>query len=280
MAAGLGFKTFVTGDILTAADANGYLMSQTVMVFADAAARTAAITSPQEGMITYLKDTNSTEYYSGSAWVSVGGGSPLTTKGDLYTYSTTNARLAVGSDGQTLVADSTAATGLKWASAGSSGLTLVGTTALSGSGSFNIANCFSATYDNYLITFSEMQGSTNSYAPFGLRTGSTNATSNYKVAGFYSLFSSAALNAQATTNQGQLDTIEWGSSTTTNGAGSFLIMNPYKAKNTLFYYNEQTDSAVVYRSGSHSVATSYDSLWFTVNSGTVSGNISIYGLAK
>jgi hypothetical protein len=75
MAAGLGFKTFATGDILTAADANGYLMSQTVMVFADSAARSSAITSPQEGMITYLKDTNSTEYYSGSAWVALSAGS-------------------------------------------------------------------------------------------------------------------------------------------------------------------------------------------------------------
>jgi hypothetical protein len=75
MAAGLGFKEFTTGDVLTAADANGYLASQVVMVFADAAARTSAITSPQEGMISFLKDTNSTEYYSGSAWVAIGGGS-------------------------------------------------------------------------------------------------------------------------------------------------------------------------------------------------------------
>lgn len=72
MAAGLGFKTFTTGEVLTAADTNGYLM-QGVNVFADAAARTAAITSPQEGQMSYLKDTNSTEYYSGSAWVAVGG---------------------------------------------------------------------------------------------------------------------------------------------------------------------------------------------------------------
>jgi hypothetical protein len=77
MAAGLGFKTFVTGEVLTAADTNGYLM-QGVNVFANAAARTAAITSPQEGQMSYLKDTNSTEYYSGSAWVSVGGASGLT----------------------------------------------------------------------------------------------------------------------------------------------------------------------------------------------------------
>ena len=74
MAAGLGYKEFTTGDVLTAADANGYLASQVVMVFASAAARTSAIASPQEGMISYLKDTNSTEYYSGSAWVAISGG--------------------------------------------------------------------------------------------------------------------------------------------------------------------------------------------------------------
>lgn len=72
MAAGLGLKTFATGDILTAADTNGYLM-QGVWVFADAAARTAAVTSPQEGNMSYLKDTNSVEFYSGSAWTAVGG---------------------------------------------------------------------------------------------------------------------------------------------------------------------------------------------------------------
>jgi hypothetical protein len=39
---------------------------------------------------------------------------PITAKGDLYTYSTVPARLAVGSNGDTLVADSAATTGLRW----------------------------------------------------------------------------------------------------------------------------------------------------------------------
>ncbi len=55
---------------------------------------------------------------NGTANITISGGggdtSPLTTKGDLYTYDTDNQRLAIGTDGQFLVADSGEATGMKW----------------------------------------------------------------------------------------------------------------------------------------------------------------------
>jgi len=57
-------KTFVAGEILTAADVNTNLMDQTVMVFDDAAARTTAIPSPVEGMVTYLKDVDRLEKFT------------------------------------------------------------------------------------------------------------------------------------------------------------------------------------------------------------------------
>jgi hypothetical protein len=41
--------------------------------------------------------------------------SPLTTKGDVWGYSTTNARIPVGTDGQVLTADSAQVLGVKWA---------------------------------------------------------------------------------------------------------------------------------------------------------------------
>ena len=150
MAAGLGFKTFTTGEVLTAADTNGYLM-QGILVFATEAARNSAITSPQEGQFAFTKDTNSLWYYTGSAWaasgatgdiegvtagtgISGGGTSGTVTitnsmataidaKGDLVVGTGADAfsRLAVGTNGQVLTADSGEATGLKFATPASGG---------------------------------------------------------------------------------------------------------------------------------------------------------------
>jgi hypothetical protein len=80
--AGAGAKLFVSGDVLTAAQVNTYLMDQSVMRFADAAARTAAFGGAgeitlAEGMVSYLMDTNTISVWDGSAWVGVGGGADI-----------------------------------------------------------------------------------------------------------------------------------------------------------------------------------------------------------
>ena len=165
--AGAGYKLFNTGDVLTAAQVNTYLQEQVVMVFANAAARTTALSGVlAEGMVTYLKDTDALEIYSGSAWVGYGSGDitgittgassgltggvtsgtadlklNTTAKGGLLvgTGSGTVTELAVGSNTQILTADSTTASGLKWAAAASSTPTFVGCSVYD-SGSQAIAN--------------------------------------------------------------------------------------------------------------------------------------------
>jgi len=150
MAAGQGFKTFTTGEVLTAGDVNGYLM-QGVLVFASAAARNAAITSPQEGQFAFTKDTNGLWYYDGAAWVAsgatgdiegvtagvgiTGGGTSgtvtitndmattITASGDIVvgTGSGTYDNLPIGTTGQILTADTTVSPyKVKWATAAAS----------------------------------------------------------------------------------------------------------------------------------------------------------------
>lgn len=72
--AGAGFKDFTAGAVLTADQVDTFLMQQTIMVFDSEAARTTALSGVlAEGMHSYLKDTNSFQYYDGAAWQDQGG---------------------------------------------------------------------------------------------------------------------------------------------------------------------------------------------------------------
>jgi hypothetical protein len=69
-----------------------------------------------DGGVLYFTSASAAIYFD---FVQAGAVSPLTTKGDLYTFGSSDTRLGVGANGTTLVADSSTATGLKWATASS-----------------------------------------------------------------------------------------------------------------------------------------------------------------
>ena len=216
MAAGLGFKTFTTGEVLTAADVNGYLM-QGILVFASEAARNSAITSPQEGQFAFTKDNNSLWYYTGSAWVASGatgdiegitagvgisgGGTSGTVtitnsmataidaKGDLVpgTGADTFSRLAVGANGTVLTADSAESTGMKWASAAAP--------AFSGALAYNNASTTVANNSEAFFTYNSEVYDTDGYHSTSSNTGRLTIPTGKS--GYYLVYSLARFAANA-----------------------------------------------------------------------------------
>ena len=93
-----GYKSFAAGERLFAADVNDFLMEQSVMTFADATARAAALADVlREGILTYNEDTAQLEVYDGSAFVvaapappaGIGSNVVQTVKTDTFTTSST-----------------------------------------------------------------------------------------------------------------------------------------------------------------------------------------------
>ena len=283
MAAGLGFKDFVTGEVLTAADVDGYLM-QGVWVFASAAARDAAVTSPQEGNFAYLKDTNVTTYYTGSAWANLdttGMTNPMTTTGDMIYSSSgsTPARLGIGSTGNVL----TVAGGVpSWAApAGGGGMTLINSGGTTLTGSSTTISSIPATYKNLQIVIRQFQPSSDGYnvnLRFNADTGTRYRTIENSQAGGTELSFGQTL-------------IEFGGGQDNGNTTSLIIINVYDYANTvtlktcdqnaIVAHETNTSNLRFYRTyGAFNQTGAIDSVNFTVASGTfTAGTVYVYGVS-
>lgn len=209
---------------------------------------------------------------------------PQTTTGALAYRSATaniNTALPIGTTGQVL----TVASGVpSWATPSTGALALITTNTFSAQSSVNIDNVFSSTYDNYKILFTFDSASVNqSFDSIRLRVSGSNTTSNYKTFrnfGYTGTVASGDLDPVGTDEIFIAD-----NGTSFNGASitDMTLFSPNRAKYTVATIHS------AYNWGSYTNATisawQTDSTQFTgftllVSSGTITGNVSVYGFTK
>ena len=309
MAAGLGFKDFVTGEVLTAADVDGYLM-QNIWVFASTAARDAAVTAPAEGNFAFTKDTDSLWYYNGAAWVASGatgdiegvtagvgisgGGTSgtvtvtnsmataITTAGDtLYgTGSGTFSRLGIGTAGQVLKVNS-GATAPEWGAAATGGsLTLLSTTTFSGA-SVDLTSISGSYKHLYLQWYGLTNATANAYLDMRLNNNSGSVYNIYRAIGAGAT-SGAQAEGSATYMRVVNDNLD---RTSANNAGNMFIYNytsatNYKLVTTQFGFRAPSTNNIIQTNCLFLSNTAVTQVNFFLDNGASfsSGTVELYGV--
>ena len=107
-----------------------------------------------EGGQLYFTSTSASIFFD---YTQTGATSPLTTKGDVWGYSTLDARIPVGTNNQVLTADSAQALGLKWATPGGStkSYALLSTSTLTSGVSTTVSSL--SGYDNLYVVFKNIR---------------------------------------------------------------------------------------------------------------------------
>ena len=207
-------------------------------------------------------------------------------KGDIIaaTGADTPARLAVGTNGYVLTADSAESTGLKWAAPAAGALAFIDRQAFSGVSSLSLSGKFSSTYDNYKIfmRIDSLSASTVVYAR--LRSGSTDNTSSaYRGGRTYQLGNTSTPLGDTTGTGTYFAMIgEWNAQT---GYVSMDLYAPYLSAYTAynafanFYYSSFGQHNQI-EGGQMSVSTSYDGITFYPGSGTMTGEVYLYGYSR
>jgi len=209
-------------------------------------------------------------------------------KGDLIAATANDAvnRLAVGTNGQVLVADSGETTGLKWNNPGTvGGLVHIETQTFTSVASVSLTtDTFTTTYDNYLIIFKLGAVTSDGSISLKMRASGSDSSANY----YYSyrgltsgngVFDAAASNTTAGFLLKEMDAGSSAKPTFTR----IELYNPKIAQPTSIIIQSSfslTNGTPAAWSGGgvHTPSTAYDSASFIANAGNISGSITVFGV--
>ena len=209
-------------------------------------------------------------------------------KGDLIgaTAADTPSRLAVGTDGQILTADSTEATGLKWITqaTSSSGLTLISRTTWSAAASHTVDSVFTSTYENYLIVIDSWVGNSYNIVPqLQLRYGASTSGSVIYGSSFGCPYTGSPMLFQTTSAAAAFDFWRY----IGDGTGSFIHANIERVgsgsaqKAHVTGIGMSDAGSEQYKFGAvWTDSQAYTGFVLKTSSGTSTGTVSVYGYAK
>lgn len=161
------------------------------------------------------------------------------------------------------------------------GLWKITSTTFTASSSVSVESCFSANYNNYVITMA-IRGSVASFARWRLRSGSTDATAaNYFRYGYTTAYNSGSISTyNAGSETSWVPSAEYGSTSGGFGYSRIDLFGPFQTQTTGALINvNNTDGAGSYNLNlAHTLSTSYDGFTVFPNSGTITGTITVYGV--